>query len=329
MTIRNKFYEVTLMRNRQMVLRALLAAGVTFALAAPASAGMGGISAGGIGVGVPGGGMAGGLGAASGALATASGALGGVSLPSAPGRISAGHLPIGAGDGPANLSASSGHSPFGSAKASSAWASLPALDNNIPGLAVPAALELPSAPALPSLSSKSAPALPSIDVRAKADVAGTSKSVDINTASLGGSPSLPSAPSLPDAPALSKGAPSASALTNQAKGAQKTAESLSSGKLPKAPAAADVNKTIKSESLAASALSSLATQETQSYVATNVSPIISNATSPSAGDKGKAVNQAVNQIPSPSQEQQNLSGTENLATSLGQSTLKSETSSLK
>ena len=301
------------MRNRQLMLRTLLAAGVTFALAGPATAaGMGGVSVAGIGLGSVSG-VSGAMGAASGALGSASGALSGAGLTSGASGLTGGHSAIGSHDGPAGLSATSGHSPFGHAQASSAWASLPALDNDVPGLAVPAPPGLPSAPGLPGLSKSGAPAVPGVDVQAKVDVAGTSKSVDVNTSSLGhGTPKLPAAPALPE------GAPKNSTASHIAKSAEKTASSLGNGKSPALPSpSTNIGKTLNSETLTATVVGGLAQEETQSYVDNTVVPIVSNATSPSASGKGKAVKQATNQVPSPSQEQQNLAGTVDLPNYFG------------
>ena len=234
------------MRDRESMLRTLLMAGAIFAFTAPASAaGMGGASVGGIGIGVPGAG-GGGLAGVSGAIGGAVGGVAGAANSAAGGSgLSAVHA-VGAGDGPSGLSASSGHNPFGNVKPSTAWTSLPALDPSMPGVtapsvpslpsgapSLPALASLPSAPALPGLG-KGAPSAPSVDVKAKADIAGHSESVNINTASLG--KSGPTAPGLPSGSTASptKATKSAGAphLGKSAK-APRTANLTKSAKLPK------------------------------------------------------------------------------------------------
>ena len=142
------------MCGRASVLRMLVTASVMCALTGPASAaGMGGMSMGGMAVGMSAGsGLSGAARSAIGAAAAANtyGA-------SAPGNGD--HLPIGASDGPSGLSASSGHNPFGTSMASSAWASLPAMDPDLPGIV---------APGLPRLA-KSGPSAPDANVPVAAD----------------------------------------------------------------------------------------------------------------------------------------------------------------
>jgi len=298
------------MRDRESMLRTLLVAGAIFAFTAPASAaGMGGVSVGGIGIGVP---------AAGGGLAGVSGAIGGAvgGVTGAPGTsaLGGGHLPVGAGDGPSGLSASSGHNPFGSAKPSSAWSSLPALDPNLPGVTVPAAPALPSgAPSLPSVASlpsgvpplpsapslpsapalpglgKGGPSAPSLEISAKADLAGHSESANVNTASLPNS--LPSAPGLPSTSAISGG---------------KAAKSSSL----KAPGAPDLAKTAKLPS-------------TTGLTRATKIPTLSGS-SPIPSKQAKALSKEG--IPtSPEQEEGNLSG----ALSIASSTASSEVTSLE
>jgi hypothetical protein len=159
------------MCGRASVLRILVTASVLCSFAVPASAaGMGGFSMGGMGVGMVGvGGVANAAGAATGA----------VNMSSAP---AAGHrvlLPIGAGDGPSGLSASSGHNPFGKSRASSAWASLPPMDPDVPGVV---------APQRPSLA-KSGPSAPDLNMQVPVTAEGRN-SIDVNSGSQGGAPAL-------------------------------------------------------------------------------------------------------------------------------------------
>jgi hypothetical protein len=157
------------------VLRKLVTASVMCALTAPASAaGMGGM---------PMGGMAVGMTAASGLSGVASSGIGAAGAANRYGASAPGngdHLPIGASDGPSGLSASSGHNPFGNSEASSAWASLPAMDPDLPGVV---------APGRPSLakSGSSAPDL-NAQVPVKAEV--PINSLDVTSGSPGGSDTL-------------------------------------------------------------------------------------------------------------------------------------------
>jgi len=298
------------MSDRKLVLAASLLAGAVFALAAPAlAAGIGGVSIGGIGIAMPGGGAVGG---ALGGMGAASG-LSAAALSAGPSGLSSGHLPIGALDGPNGLSATSGRSPFGNTKASSAWLSLPAFDPNLPGM-VPAASSLPSAPSVAGASPKSAISSSSLDVHAKVDasLAGQSarKSIDVSTASLK-PPALPSSE-----------APSTKTITKAANGAEKTAASATDGNGLKAPSNANLNKTLKSEELAASVLSSLAVQEQQAYVNDHVAPALSDAqSSKSPNGKAKSIEHDLGRPPTVSQEQRNLSGTSKFATGAAQSAL--------
>jgi hypothetical protein len=90
------------------------------------------------------------------------------------------HVPIGARDAPAGMSASSGHNPFGNSEASSAWASLPAMDPNLPGIV---------APGLPGLA-KSGPSAPDVNVKVPVAAEGLNNSSEVTTGSPGGSGSL-------------------------------------------------------------------------------------------------------------------------------------------
>jgi len=90
------------------------------------------------------------------------------------------HLAIGASDGPSGLSASSGHNPFGNSKASSAWASLPAMDPDLPGVV---------APGLPSLA-KSGSSAPDLNLQVPVKAEGSNNSLDVTSGSQGGSDAL-------------------------------------------------------------------------------------------------------------------------------------------
>ncbi|GEM_PF-2692691 len=294
------------MRDSKLFLAASMLAGAIFALAAPAlAAGIGGVSIGGMGIAMPSGGVSGALGAVGAGL-SAPALAGGAS------QLSAGHLPIGALDGPNGLSATSGRSPFGHAKASSAWASLPQFDPNLPGMAVPIpSTPSLSAPAVPGTSPKSAISSSNLDVHAKVDasIAGQSahKSLDVNTSSL-------KAPALP-----SSETPSAKTLTKAANGPEETLASATDGKGPQTPSSADLNKTLKSDELAASVLSSLAVQEQQAYVNDHVMPALADAqSSKSANAKAKSIEQDLGHPPTVSQEQKNVDGTTKFATGAAQ-----------
>ena len=159
------------MCGRASVLRILVTASVLCSFAAPASAaGMGGLSmGGGMGFGMVG----------VGGGANVAGAAGAANMSSA----SAGkrdHLPIGAGDGPSGLSASSGHNPFGNSNASSAWASLPPMDPDLPGVV---------APQRPRLA-KSGPSAPGPNVEAPVTAERQNNSFDVNSGSQAGVPAF-------------------------------------------------------------------------------------------------------------------------------------------
>jgi hypothetical protein len=164
--------EVIAMCARASVLRMLVTASVMCALTAPASAaGMGGMSMGGMAVGMA---AVGGPGAANSAMGAAGAAnTYGNSVPGT-------RLPIGARDGPSGVSASSGHNPFGNSEASSAWASLPALDPDLPGVA---------APGLPGLA-KSGPSAPDVSVQVPAGADGLNNSSEVTSGSQDGSGAL-------------------------------------------------------------------------------------------------------------------------------------------
>jgi hypothetical protein len=161
------------MCGRASVLRMLVTASVMCALAAPASAAaMGGMAMGGMAVGMA---AVGGLGAANPAMGAGGAANTGVSVPGKGDR-----LPIGARDGPSGLSASSGHNPFGNSEASSAWASLPTMDPDLPGIA---------APGLPGLA-RSGPSDPDVNVQVPAATDGLNGSSEVTSGSQGGSGAL-------------------------------------------------------------------------------------------------------------------------------------------
>ena len=134
------------------------------------------------------GGMAVGMAAAGGLTGMASSTMGaartanpyGGSVPGSGDR-----LPIGASDGPSGLSASSGRNPFGNSKASSAWASLPAVDPDLPGIV---------APGLPALAksgpSKSGPSSPEVNVQVPVTAEGLNNSSEVTTGSPGSSGAL-------------------------------------------------------------------------------------------------------------------------------------------
>ena len=167
--------EVIAMCGRASLLRMLVTASVMCALTAPASAaGMGGMSMGGMAVGMSAGN------ALSGVASPAMGAAGAAKANGASVPGNADHLPIGASDGPSGLSASSGHNPFGNSKASSAWASLPAMDPNLPGVV---------APGLPSLA-KSGPSAPDVNVKTAVKAEGENHSSEVTSGSQGGSGAL-------------------------------------------------------------------------------------------------------------------------------------------
>jgi hypothetical protein len=161
------------MCGRASVLGVLVTASVMCALTAPTSAaGMGGMSMGGMAVGMS---------AGSGLTVATSSAIGAAGAANAYGASVPGnghHPPIGASDGPSGLSASSGRNPFGTSRASSAWASLPAMDPNLPGIV---------APGLPSLA-KSGPSAPDANVPVTGE--GQINSSEVTSGSQGGSGSL-------------------------------------------------------------------------------------------------------------------------------------------
>jgi hypothetical protein len=163
------------MCGRASVLRMLVTASVMCAFTAPASAaGMGGMSMGGMAVGMT---ASGGLSGVAGSGIGAAGAANrhGASVPG-----NGDHLPIGASDGPSGLSASSGHNPFGNSEASSAWASLPAMDPDLPGVV---------APGLPSLA-KSGSSAPDLNVQVPVKAEGPNNSSDVTSGLQGGSDAL-------------------------------------------------------------------------------------------------------------------------------------------
>jgi len=161
------------MCGRVSVLRILVTASVLCSFAAPASAaGMGGFSmGGGMGVGMVG---------VGGVANAAEAAAGAANMSSASAAGNRDHLPIGASDGPSGLSASSGHNPFGNSKASSAWASVPPMDPDLPGVVTPQR---------PSLA-KSAPPAPDLNVEVPVTTERHNNSVDVNSASQGGAPAF-------------------------------------------------------------------------------------------------------------------------------------------
>ena len=164
------------MFGRASLLGMLVTASVMCALTGPASAaGMGGMSmGGGMAVGMTAGTALGGV--ASSVMGTAGAAT--TSGASVPG--SGDHLPIGASDGPSGLSASSGRNPFGNSKASSAWASLPAMDPDLPGVV---------APGVPSLA-KSGPSAPDVNVKLPVTAEGPNDSAQVTAGSRGSSGAL-------------------------------------------------------------------------------------------------------------------------------------------
>src|SRR5262245_20874360 len=163
------------MCGRASVLLILVTASVMCTLTAPASAaGMGGMSMGG---------MAAGMSVSSGLNGGASSAIRAAGVANTSGASVPGngdHLPIGANDGPSGLSASSGRNPFGNSKASSAWASLPALDPDLPGVV---------APGPPSLA-KSAPSSPEVNVQVPHTGEGLTNSSEVTSGSQDGSGAL-------------------------------------------------------------------------------------------------------------------------------------------
>jgi len=163
------------MCGRASVLCVLVTANAMCALAASASAaGMGGMSMGGMAVGMTAGT------ALSGVASSAMGAAGALHTDGAAAPGTGGHLPIGASDGPTGLSASSGHNPFGNSNASSAWASLPVMDPDLPGVV---------APGLPSLA-KSGPSGPDVNVRMPVTADGLNNSSQVISGSQGSSAAL-------------------------------------------------------------------------------------------------------------------------------------------
>lgn len=101
-------------------------------------------------------------------------------MSSASGAGNRDRLPIGAGDGPSGLSASSGHNPFGNSKASSAWASLPPMDPVLPGVV---------APQRPRLA-KSGRSAPHPNVEAPLTAERQNNSFDVNSGSQPGAPAF-------------------------------------------------------------------------------------------------------------------------------------------
>ena len=173
------------MCGRASVLRMLVTASVMCAFTAPASAaGMGGMSMGGMAVGMT---ASGGLSGVAGSGIGAAGAANrhGASVPG-----NGDHLPIGASDGPSGLSASSGHNPFGNSEASSAWASLPAMDPDLPGTV---------APGPPSLA-KSGPSAPEVSVHVPVTAESSNNSSDATSGYQGGSGFLQQSTSSSEAP---------------------------------------------------------------------------------------------------------------------------------
>jgi len=164
------------MCSRASLLGMLVTASVMCALTAPASAaGMGGMSmGGGMAVGMTAGTALGGV------ASSAMGAAGAANTSGASARGNGDHLPIGASDGPSGLSASSGHNPFGNSKASSAWASLPALDPDLPGVV---------APGVPGLAG-SGPSAPDGNVTIPVTAEGPKNSAQVTSGSRGSSGAL-------------------------------------------------------------------------------------------------------------------------------------------
>lgn len=160
------------MCGRASVLRILVTASLLLcSFAAPASAaGMGGFSMGGMGLGMVG----------VGGVANAAGTAGAANMSSASAAGKRDHLPIGAGDCPSGLSASSGHNPFGNSRASSAWASLPPMDPDLPGVV---------APQRPSLA-RSGPSAPDPNVEAPVTAERQNNSFDVNSGSQAGAPAF-------------------------------------------------------------------------------------------------------------------------------------------
>jgi hypothetical protein len=120
------------------------------------------------------GGMAVGMAAAGGFGGMASSAIGAAGTGNPYGGSAAAngdHLPIGASDGPAGLSASTGRNPFGSSKASSAWASLPAVDPDLPGIVAPG----------PPALAKSGPSAPEANVQVPVTAEGLNNSVEVTS----------------------------------------------------------------------------------------------------------------------------------------------------
>src|SRR5262249_41509054 len=168
--------EVIAMCGRASVLRMLVTASVMCAFTAPASAaGMGGMSMGGMAVGMT---APSGL---SGVASSGIGAAGAANRHGASGPGNSDHLPIGASDGPSGLSASSGHNPFGNSEASSAWASLPTMDPDLPGVV---------APSLPSLAKSGSSAPPDANVRAPVTAEGQGRLSDVNSGSQAAVPTV-------------------------------------------------------------------------------------------------------------------------------------------
>jgi len=164
------------MCGRASFLGILVTASVMCALTAPASAaGMGGMAMGG--------GMAVGMTAGPALGGVASSAMGAAGAANTAGSSVTGngdHLPIGASDGPSGLSASSGHNPFGNSKASSAWASLPPMDPDLPGVV---------APGVPTLA-KSGPPASDVNVKIPVTAEGPNNSAQMTSGSQGSSSAM-------------------------------------------------------------------------------------------------------------------------------------------
>jgi hypothetical protein len=163
------------MCGRASLLHVLVTASVMCAFTAPASA---------AGMGASMGGMAVGMAAAGGLTGMASSTIGAAGTANPYGGSVPGNgdrLPIGASDGPSGLSASSGRNPFGNSKASSAWASLPEEDPDLPGIV---------APGLPGLA-KSGPSSPEINVQVPVAAEGlNNNSSEVTSGSPGSSGAL-------------------------------------------------------------------------------------------------------------------------------------------
>jgi hypothetical protein len=149
-------------------------ASLMYAFTVPASAAGMGASMGGMAVGMAA------VGGFSGMASSAMGAAGTANLYGGSVAGNGNHLPIGASDGPSGLSASSGRNPFGNSKASSAWASLPAVDPDLPGIV---------APRLPALA-KFGPSAPEVNVQVPVTTEGLNNSLEVTSGSPGSSGAL-------------------------------------------------------------------------------------------------------------------------------------------